>query len=110
MAQNHIQPGETMPYTNSTGSDIASGSPVLVGARLGVALGDIADGASGQLAMCEVWEIAKEAALVVAQGAALYWDDVNGVLTTTATDNTLAGYAFAAAVGADATVLLKLNG
>lgn len=110
MAQNHIQPGTSMDWTNATGADVLSGSPVLVGNRLCVALGDIADTESGQVATCEVWELAKEAALVVAQGALLYWDATNSVLTTTATANTLAGFAFAAAAAADTTVLVKLNG
>jgi predicted RecA/RadA family phage recombinase len=109
MATNHIQLGDVMPWTNSTGADVLSGAPALIGERLGVALGDIADGASGSVAVCEVFTLPKEAALAVAQGATLYWDDTNKVLTTTATANTLAGFAFAAALAADATVEIKLN-
>ncbi len=110
MAQNHIQPGEAMPYTNSTGSNIASGDPVLVGNRLCVALGDIADGASGQLATCEVFELPKVAATAIGQGADIYWDDTAKNITNVATANTLVGCAFAAAAADDATIQAKLGG
>ncbi len=110
MAANHIQRGEAMPWTNSTGAAVSSGDVVLVGDRVCVALGDIADGASGQLATCEVFELTKEASLAIDQGVDVYWDAVNKVITTTATANTLAGCAFAAAAAADATVQVKLNG
>ncbi|NDY41258.1 DUF2190 family protein [Dissulfurirhabdus thermomarina] len=110
MAQNHIQRGDVMPWTNGTGAAVTSGQVVLVGNRVCVALEDIADGAAGQLATCEVWELPKEAALAIAQGVDVYWDDVNKVITTTPTANTLAGCAFAAAAAADATVRVKLGG
>jgi predicted RecA/RadA family phage recombinase len=47
---------------------------------------------------------------VVTQGAALYWDNTNSRLTTTASGNTYAGYAFAAAGNGVTTVNIKLNG
>ena len=108
MAQNHIQKGDAMPYT--AGADISSGDPVLVGNRLGVALGDIANGESGQLATCEVFELPKVAATAIGQGADVYWDDTAKNITNVATANTLAGCAFAAAATDDATILVKLGG
>ena len=44
MANNHIQPGKVLDYTNATGAAIASGAVVPVGTILGVALSDIAVG------------------------------------------------------------------
>lgn len=117
MALNHIKPGQTLTYTNSSGVDIESGEPVLVGAVLGVATVDIADGTSGEVAIEEVWSVRK-ATGAVTQGANLYWDaDGNplglatgiGCLTTTSTDNTLVGIAAAAAAETDTEVEIKLN-
>lgn len=108
MAQNHIQPGAVMPYTNETVADIASGDVVLVGNKVCVAMGDIAVGASGSLACEEVWELPKVAATAIGQGVTVYWDDTAKNITSTATANTLAGIAFAAAADADATILVKL--
>ena len=110
MAQNHIQSGAVMPYTNATGADIAADAVVLVGTRIGIALGDIADTESGQLAIEEVWTVPKVAPLVIAQGDLVYWDAADANVNKTATDNTLAGFAFAAAGSADTTVQVKING
>lgn len=115
---NSICEGDSLNYLNETGATILSGSPVLVGATLGVAFGDIADDAEGVLAIKGVYELPK-ATGAIGQGALVYWDaDGNpvagasqtGALTTTANGNTLAGRAYAAAGSSDATVLLKLVG
>ena len=117
MAKTYVQPGSFMDYTNSSGSDIVSGQMVLVGTRLGIASGDIANGASGVLAMKGVHALPK-AAVSITQGAKLYYDadgnrvggpSLAGCLTTTSTANTLVGYAFAAAGETDTTVDIDLN-
>lgn len=108
MATNYVQEGDTLAYTNGTGSTIPSSQAVLVGTRLGVALGDIANGAIGALAVRKVFRLPK-AAGAVTQGAALYWDATNKVVTTTSSGNTYCGWAFAAAASGDATVDVKLN-
>lgn len=110
MAQNHIEEGEAMPYTNATAADIASGEVVVVGDRVFVALGDIAVGASGSLATCEVWELPKKAATAFGQGDVVYWDATPGEITDVALDGVPAGYAFADAAAGDATIQVKLNG
>lgn len=110
MAKNHVQPGVVADYTNASGSDIASGDVIVIGSRIGIALVDIADGATGSMQVKEVFELAKLSTDVIAQGAVVYWDATAGNITTTATDNTAAGYAFAAA-GDGATVIdVQLNG
>lgn len=53
-------------------------------------------------------EAPKEASLVVASTAVLYWDESAGCATTTATDNIKMGIARKAAGAADATVLIEL--
>lgn len=107
MAKNYIQPGEVLDVT--AGAAITSGSGILVGVRLGVALADIANGAVGSVAVKGVYSLPKLSTDVVAQGALLYWDNTNKRLTTTATANTLAGYAAAAAASGATTVNIALN-
>lgn len=97
-----------MPWTNGTAADVVSGEVVVVAAMVCVALGDIAIGAEGNLATEEVWEVAKEAPLVIAQGDIVYWDAVNSNIDLTNT-NVVAGKAFAAAASAATTVLVKLG-
>ncbi len=117
MAKTYIQPGDMLDYTNGSGVDIVSGEPILIGTILAIATSDIADGASGVVAVAEVHAVRK-ATGAVTQGQLLYWDaDGNpvglasgiGCLTTTSTDNTLVGFAAAAAAESDANVNIKLN-
>lgn len=117
MAKNRICDGNVLTYTNTTGADILSGSPVVIGALLGVALVDINDDLSGSVAIEGVYELPK-GSVTITQGVKLYWDADSipvggstgtGALTTTATDNAYAGVAMAAAVEAAATVQIKLN-
>ncbi|MBU1229545.1 MAG: DUF2190 family protein [Proteobacteria bacterium] len=122
MALNKVCSGAVMDYLNESGATITSGEPVLIGATLGVALVDIADDATGSVAIEEVYEIRK-ATGAIGQGDLVYWDaDGNpagsttengwsgtGCLTTTSSGNTLAGRAYAAAASDDTTVQIKLN-
>jgi predicted RecA/RadA family phage recombinase len=117
MAQTYVQKGETLNYTNGSGATIASGAMVLVGSRLGVAVSDIADGATGVLVMAGVHALPK-ATGAITQGAKVYYDaDGNrvggptgiGCLTATSDGNTLIGYAHAAAASGDLTVDVALN-
>lgn len=109
MAQNHIQKGATMPWTNGTGSDVSSGGVVVVGELVCIALGDIADGDAGMLAVGEVWELPKAAPLVIDQGDRVYWDVADGEINKTSTDNEDAGVCFEAAVSAATTVKVLIN-
>lgn len=108
MAKKHIEKGASMPYINAGSTTIAAGTLILVGDMVGVALGDIAAGAEGQLATEEVWEVPKEAPLVIDQGDQVYWDDTNSVVTKTDTD-VACGVAFVGAASAATTVKIKLN-
>lgn len=107
MAKTYVGSGRVIDFT--AGANIVSGQPVLVGARLGVALTDIANGATGSVQMGGVFPVNKLATDVVAQGALLYWDAVNSRLTVTAAGNTLAGHAHAAAGNGAAQVQICLN-
>jgi len=108
MAQNHVQEGKIITWTNGTGSAVVAGEVVAVGTIVGVALGDIADDATGELAIAEVWTLPKEAPLVIDQGDLVYWDDTNNNIDKTDT-NVLAGRCFKSAVSAATTVEVLLN-
>lgn len=117
MALTHVQKGDTITITNSSGSTILSGTPVVVGDLLVVATVDIPDGMNGEAVATKVHALPKAAAEAITQGADLYWDvDGNpqggeagsGCLTATAAD-ILVGPAWAAAADTDETVPVKLN-
>lgn len=108
MSKTFVREGTRMPYTNSSESTIASGTPVLVGIRLGIAVADIEAGKSGYLEMVGVHKIPM-AAVSPDQGAKAYWDDDNSVITSVATGHTLIGYFDQAADSGDATALVAIN-
>lgn len=68
MAGNHVQPGKVLDYVNTTGEVIASGSVVVAGAMLGVALVGIAPGASGAVAVDGVFSVPKVTGAAMGQG------------------------------------------
>ena len=109
MAKNYVQEGDVIDYANASGSTITSGTTVLIGARLGVALADIANGATGSVQVEGVFTVTKLGTDTVAAGALLYWDNTNKRLTTTASGNTLAGFAVAEAGSGVTTVNIKIN-
>jgi predicted RecA/RadA family phage recombinase len=106
MATNFVQEGNALNYTS--GADIDSGDFVLIGAIGGVATTDIANGKTGSVRIKGVFNVPK-ASGAVTQGAKLYWDSTNKVLTTTASGNTIVGVAAAAAASGDAAVQILLN-
>ncbi len=106
MAKNFIHEGDVLNYT--AGANIVSGQFVLIGAIGGVAIGAIANGATGAVRVKGVFSV-PQARGAVTQGAKLYWDATNSVLTTTASGNTIVGVAAAAAQSGDATVQVLLN-
>jgi len=102
--KNFVQEGEVMDYV--AGADIASGDVVdFPGIGIGVAAKDIANGATGPVAMCGVFKLPK-AVGAISQGVRVYWNGT--AITTTASTNTLAGYAFKAALSGDAYAYVKL--
>jgi predicted RecA/RadA family phage recombinase len=104
---NYVQDGNRIQFT--AGADTAAGAGVLIGVRLGVACNAVLDGATGVAAMTGVFTLPKLSTDVVAIGVLLYWDNTNKRITVTSSDNTLAGYATAAAGNGVATVNIKVN-
>lgn len=101
------QPGKVLDYV--AGATIVSGAVVVAGAWVGVALADIANTATGPVAVEGVYTLAKKSADTFVQGAVVYWDAVNGQITSTASGNTAAGHAFNAAGAGVTTIDVKLN-
>jgi len=105
--KNFVQVGDVLDY--SPAGAVAGGAVVVIGARIGIAVADIAANTVGALRVKGVAEVAKLSGDAVAQGALLYWDAANSRLTTTASGNVLAGYAAKAAGAGVTTVWLHLN-
>ena len=108
MAIGHVAPGATMPYTNATGVLIAKDTVIVFGAMIGITLGAIADGETGELAIAEVWTLPKDNTLAITQGDQLYWDAVNDEVDKTNT-NVPCGKAYASALQAGTEVNVILN-
>jgi predicted RecA/RadA family phage recombinase len=113
MATNYVQEGEIVQYTNG-GSDIAAGDVVVMGNVLGVALVDIAGGATGSVAVEGVFICPKVTGNAWTVGAKLSWDvsatafDL-GTATAAAGDITGAAFAFLAAGSSDTTGQVHLD-
>jgi len=105
-----LENGNLVPFTNGTGSDIAAGDVVELSAgRIGVACGNIADGATGTVDVQGVFELPKDTS-AFAFGASAAID--SGSLTATGSGVTtiVNGWVFEAANSAATTAKFKLNG
>lgn len=87
-----------------------SGAGELIGKLFGVHARDAAIGEKATVQLYGVFAVTKLTTDAPAQGALLYWDNTNKRLTTTSSGNTLAGWAFAAAINGDTTVQIRLLG
>lgn len=74
MAKNFVSDGDVIPWTNTTGSAVASGQVVVMGHTLGVALVAIPAGGTGAVAVEGVFTVPKVSGAVFAQGEKLVWD------------------------------------
>lgn len=84
MATNYVSDGNVIQWTNGTGSAVSSGDLVVAGHTLGVALVDIANGASGSVAVEGVFTAPKVSAAVFTQGEKLIWDASAGAFDDSA--------------------------
>lgn len=109
MATNMIQAGEVLNWTNGSGSAVTAGTVVPLLSRCGIAMVDIANAATGSVALEGVWTVPKATGATWSFGETLYWDAAAGKVTTTSTGNTPAGCAFAAALSGDTTGQLLLG-
>lgn len=104
--KNYVCSGERIDVTVPAGG-LTSGQVYLLGTKVVVMVTGGVEGDVCEAATEGVFTIPK-ATGAVSKGQALYWDDTAKNLTTTVGSNTYAGYAFAAALSADATVQVVL--
>lgn len=115
MASNYVQPGKVITWTNA-GTAVSSGDVVVIGKILGVALEDIANGASGEVAIDGVFDVPKVSAAVIAQGENLTWDasagafDDNAAIAATGDVTGAPAVAFEAAGNGVTTLAVKFTG
>lgn len=114
LSTNYVQEGDVIQYT--AGANITAGSLVVMGNTLGVALKDIANGATGSVAIEGVFTLPKVAGAVIAQGESLTWDvsagnfDDNLAVPAAGDITGAACFAFAASGNGATTVKVKLTG
>lgn len=106
--QNYIQKGENLtvaaPYA------LTAGQGALVGALFGVATSTAANGADVVLVTRGVFDLTRAAAITVAQGANVYWDNAAKNVTTTSAANTLIGVCAVASLVGNTTIVVLLDG
>lgn len=112
--QKFVEEGATLNYANASGSTITAGSVVVVGNQIGVAVNDIANGASGPLAMEGVFKLPKVSGAVIAQGEDVAWDASAGAfddnaMTPASGDVTMACTAWEAAGNGVTSLAVKIN-
>jgi predicted RecA/RadA family phage recombinase len=105
--KNFVQNGMVLSLVAAAA--VNAGDGLLVGKIFGVAVANVAAGASGEFQTVGVFQLPALAADVAAQGAVLYWDAVNKRLTVTAAGNTRVGVAVVAKANGDATATIKLD-
>ena len=71
--KNSVQDGDSLAFTNTTGSDIAAGDVVELKHCLGIAATDIPNGGTGTVYLEGVYTVPKVAAAVFVQGEKLIW-------------------------------------
>lgn len=110
MARNYVQPGTVLEITAA--ANLNSGTPVAVGAVVGVALGAIANGARGQAQVEGVFDLPKATGVAFTAGQRLNFRPSAGNFTTAtavAGDLLGAGVAVNAAAAGDTTCRVRLS-
>ncbi len=108
-------PGSVMPWTNTSGADVAAGAVVVLKHCIGIALVAIANGAVGNVAVGGVVrDVPKATGHAWAQGEKLVWDvsagkfDYSGATPATG-DITGGAVAWLVAASGDTTGVIKLT-
>ncbi|WHZ36638.1 DUF2190 family protein [Sagittula sp. MA-2] len=108
--KNYVQKGENITVTATAAA--SSGEGVLVGSLFGIAAGDAAIGEDLDLVTVGVFTMPKVSTDAFTVGAAVYWDDSVGLVTTDddTGNNPAIGLAVTAAANPSGTVNVRLNG
>ena len=108
MAKNYIKPGEHLTFT--AGADTPSGSGVLLGTLLGVALTTVANGSQGEAAVEGVWELPKTAGAAINAWSKPIWDVSAGAfIASGAAAGDLVGGVVAVETAASAATTVKVK-
>ena len=102
-----VQKGNNIDYTPNSAVEYMEIIPLED--CVGVALEAIAANETGTVTLTGVFEFPAATGTAVKVGEKVYWDSTNSVITTTASGNTLAGYAISAKASADATVKVRIG-
>ncbi len=102
-----IKPGLVRPYTAA--ADLTSRAVVDLGDRLGIVNGDIANGATGNVAVAGIARIAKTTGTAWVQNDKIYWDASTSKGTKTVLDNAYFGRCVEAAGSSDTVGLIELQ-
>lgn len=105
--KNYIKEGAILAIVAAT--TIVSGQGVLAGAIFGIACSDIANGATGNIQVKGVFDIAKSTGVTFSIGDRVYWDAAVDKVTSVAAGNRLIGYATAAGLTADTTLSVSIG-
>jgi predicted RecA/RadA family phage recombinase len=106
--QNYLGDGDVLTIIAPV--PVVSGQPLLIGSMFGICLASAAEGQPVEFWLKGVYQLAKNAAEVWAQGVALFWDNTNAVVTLTSGGNTRIGVAAAAAANPSNLGNVRLNG
>jgi predicted RecA/RadA family phage recombinase len=104
--KNCVADGNTIDFIATAA--VASGEPVLLGKVVAVSLGVVAIGEAGVGATEGVYELPKVTADDITQGGQVYLK-ADGMITSVASGNTLAGKAWANAANPSDNVWVKIN-
>ena len=108
--QNYIQPGKTLTVTAPAGG-CTSGKAYKVGGIIGVAATTVAAGEQAELQVEGVFELEKVSAQAWTEGAPIYFNTANGLVTSvSAAGLFLVGVATAVAANPSAVGTVRLNG
>jgi len=107
LAQTYQYDPDHIDYT--PGSAVGVGDIVQLGDLFCVADRPIAANVKGALAVEGAFILPKAGSGAISQGATVYWDATNSVITTTSSGNKRAGFAIEAAASADVTVKVAIN-
>lgn len=110
MADAHIRcPVDRIKTMNHVATaDMTAGEVALVNGRVSVAYESVSNGDAVQLVYAADDVDMPKAAVAIDAGDALYWDNGNGNVTTSASGNTKCGMARKAAASGDAVVGIEL--
>ena len=105
--KNFIQTGAVLTLLSVAA--VQSGEALLIGKIFGVAVANVAAGATGEFQTEGVFELPTLSTDAATVGAILYWDAANKRLTTTAAGSTRVGVAVVAKVAGGTTATIKID-